>query len=331
MATETAVDVSRYTNTKRITFDCEVLTPMFLGGADGQAELRSASFKALMRFWWRAIYANNYAEMKTQEDKIFGDTNKKAHFSIGVQGNFTAQKSNFPNSKKFIATSKGKTFPLFILDYLAYGLSEYQRGKGTVYIRHHIPSGSKFTVILDFVKAEFEKEILGSFYALAQFGALGARSRNGFGSFKILGENTSPSFTAAGPLTTFPSLNQKSRLYKTKIRYKRWEDALSDIGLFYKDARLVLEPRHQFTQRGFVARPIEVKGESIAPEIRKDRHPKSYFLSVGKDTEGFYGQILFLPVTYYKSSDQQAYERVYDTMNKIFAQKMQEFNLRGDT
>ncbi|MFZ1105749.1 MAG: type III-B CRISPR module RAMP protein Cmr1 [Hyphomicrobiaceae bacterium] len=40
----------------RIEAEFEIVTPMFLGGADpkGSAELRAASIKGALRFWWRA-------------------------------------------------------------------------------------------------------------------------------------------------------------------------------------------------------------------------------------------------------------------------------------
>jgi CRISPR-associated protein Cmr1 len=40
----------------QIHFNCEIITPMFLAGADtGQPELRPPSIKGAMRFWWRAV------------------------------------------------------------------------------------------------------------------------------------------------------------------------------------------------------------------------------------------------------------------------------------
>ncbi len=39
-----------------IKFECEIITPMFLGGADGKsAELRAPTINGALRFWWRAM------------------------------------------------------------------------------------------------------------------------------------------------------------------------------------------------------------------------------------------------------------------------------------
>lgn len=71
---------------EKITFTCEVITPMFLAGADGQTpELRAPSIKGAMRFWWRAMNGHlGLKDLKEKEGEIFGDTTKKSKFSISV-------------------------------------------------------------------------------------------------------------------------------------------------------------------------------------------------------------------------------------------------------
>lgn len=71
---------------KQIVFECESITPMFMYGADGKtAELRPASIKGVMRFWWRAMNGNlPLDELKKQEGEIFGSMEKKSSFSIKI-------------------------------------------------------------------------------------------------------------------------------------------------------------------------------------------------------------------------------------------------------
>lgn len=59
-----------------IIFTCEVITPMFLAGADGVTpELRAPSIKGAMRFWWRAMHGHlPLKELKRMEGEIFGGT-----------------------------------------------------------------------------------------------------------------------------------------------------------------------------------------------------------------------------------------------------------------
>lgn len=69
------------------TFTCEVITPMFMAGADGTTpELRAPSIKGVMRYWWRAISGHlRLAELKAQEGAIFGDTGGRSLFTINVE------------------------------------------------------------------------------------------------------------------------------------------------------------------------------------------------------------------------------------------------------
>lgn len=71
----------------KITFEIEIITPMFLSGADqSKAELRAASIKGLLRFWWRALQAeSDMDELRKKEAKIFGSSDEKvgaAKFSL---------------------------------------------------------------------------------------------------------------------------------------------------------------------------------------------------------------------------------------------------------
>jgi CRISPR-associated protein Cmr1 len=72
---------------KQIVFECESITPMFMYGADGKtAELRPASIKGVMRFWWRAIHGNlSLEKLHEKEGEIFGSTERRSSFSIKIE------------------------------------------------------------------------------------------------------------------------------------------------------------------------------------------------------------------------------------------------------
>ena len=55
---------------------CKTITPMFMAGADGKTpELRSSEFKGMMRWWWRAIKADDdIGKLRKEEAEIFGGT-----------------------------------------------------------------------------------------------------------------------------------------------------------------------------------------------------------------------------------------------------------------
>ena len=72
---------------KEIEFSCEIVTPLFLGGANSnKAELREASIKGMLRFWWRALYGDeDYKSMRKRESEIFGSTESKSRVEISVE------------------------------------------------------------------------------------------------------------------------------------------------------------------------------------------------------------------------------------------------------
>ena len=152
--------ISRFTNMDSVEFDLEVVTPMFLGGANNtEAELRVPSIKGMLRFWWRATCGIESLEgMKKEEAKIFGSTDQKASFSIQVVN------SNNINSMLDLK-ERGQKFKVHghnvsIIDYLSYGTHNYEKGKGNVYQRYHITPGSSFSLKLKFYNNLLKDEIL---------------------------------------------------------------------------------------------------------------------------------------------------------------------------
>lgn len=85
-----------------ITFTCETITPMLMHGADGSsAELRPASIKGILRFWWRAIHGDlSLEELHEKEGKIFGSTDKRSSFSIKIK-HHEFQGNSIPYNYKF--------------------------------------------------------------------------------------------------------------------------------------------------------------------------------------------------------------------------------------
>lgn len=63
---------------KEVNLTVKVITPLFMGGANQQAELRSQSIKGIIRYWWRALKAtNDIKKLMEEEAKIFGGYIKK--------------------------------------------------------------------------------------------------------------------------------------------------------------------------------------------------------------------------------------------------------------
>ncbi|SEM58630.1 CRISPR-associated protein, Cmr1 family [Syntrophus gentianae] len=322
-------NISRFKDIKKREFDCEVVTPMFLGGANPKkAEMRAPSIKAVMRFWWRALYeGENIEEMTKDEAKIFGSTEKKSSVSvtIGIQ-NEKATTNHLPSGKKIMVTSKGGTFPISIIEYLAFGLLDPQKREGK-YIKEHFEPNSHLKIILTFPKT-IEADLMKALNAMISFGGLGSRSRNGFGSLHC-DELTEFTLPKEGPLKSFTAFSKEAYLFNHFKVCDTWHDALYEIGNVYRQSRLNLEGiRHEWNKRALIAMPIEAKNESIPSSIRNGRHAKPYFLHVNKISDGKYqGQILFLPYIYKSGHEDKIsrfieYKEVCKKMNEEIAKGM---------
>lgn len=326
--------VGRYLGVERKTYDLEVVTPMFLGGADPtKAEIRAPSFKGMLRFWWRALNpqlsAKGLKNLYDKESDIFGNTEKKSKISLKIEASNIKSTLDMIKGKKFQVESKSNknknnnnsdniiTFKLDILHYLAYGTMEYQKGRGNVLIKEYITPKSKFKIAIQGPES-YIKEVELALKYLLTFGGLGAKSRNGFGSLYCKDIEYISDIPKNGGLVDYSAFSEKSKLIRFPIREK-WEDALSDIGLAYKDARLSLESRHSFTKRALIAKPIIVKSEKKIPDyVKNNRQAKPYFLSVNKLSEDKYqGQILFMPYKFKTTDTSETLKKYLDACEEM--------------
>ena len=81
---------------KHVIARFEIVTPMFLGGADQEARtIRSASIKGELAFWWRALHFSRYVAqnqtlrsamdaMHADEQFLFGSTERQGTFLLSV-------------------------------------------------------------------------------------------------------------------------------------------------------------------------------------------------------------------------------------------------------
>lgn len=170
---------------EKITFGCRVLTPLFLAGADGTErnavpEFRAPSLKGAMRFWWRAVQAEEDTDgLKKTEAGIFGGTGKgegKSIFGIRMSG------------VKSLLTGSHRLLPHHSGDVNCFCVANHgeQCKKGMK--RTAILPGQEFSVEFFYGRPHqvFTPERLKAVFILTSIlGGLGKRSRRGFGSFEI--------------------------------------------------------------------------------------------------------------------------------------------------
>ena len=172
-----------------LRLDYEVLTPLFLGGADVTvAELRPPTFKGLLRFWYRAV-APDYAEW---EAKLFGGIAKETGQSgvlLRIDGKAPRKRLCWPDLKadRFSTGSRRRTQNG--LTYLGF---PFQMKKD----RQAIPPGHTFSLRCllpcpggsgSEYSERLRRAVAGACWLLAHCGGAGSRSRRGFGSLALRG------------------------------------------------------------------------------------------------------------------------------------------------
>jgi len=287
--------LARYKNVEKLYYTLEIVTPLFLGGAYPlKAELRTPSLKGVLRFWWRAVYGPQIIqnrqknvgveELKKREAEIFGSQDSKSKIGIAVSTVDKLEPTNKRLPKGIEDTAEN--YRLGIIDYLSYGLSK----------KEYIPPSNSIIISLYLYGLNENKknELIKTLKILHRFGGLGARTRNGFGNLyckELELSDTEIKELYKFELSNFTAFSKNTKVFFFPMR-NTWHEALSVVGLAYRKARLSLEAKHSYEQRGLIATPI-VQAQNR--EISRGRHAKPFFLHVNKVGNGYEGQILFMP------------------------------------
>lgn len=181
------MNVNRYTkqtNTE-LRFDVEFITPTFLGGADGNAEIRTAPFKSLIRRWWRITNGNlSPEELWQKESELFGSTEKnpKTGKTFGkskvILSIVDSSRVQYSSSQFDIEEAHKEKNTVDVGLYLGYGAVT---NKG---IRNYIKPGSRCGFEMK-VPSKYVKELEKTLFYINLFGTIGSKSKNGFGSISI--------------------------------------------------------------------------------------------------------------------------------------------------
>ncbi len=253
-----------------ISFECKIITPMFMYGGDGKTlELRPSEFKGMLRFWWRALHPElSIKELKEKENEIFGSTDRKSSFRIKIKiiKELKDNNLNLQNPK-----TKG-------INYLFYSMF-----LGNNKNKKHFKQGTKFEITFIFQKERYIQDILYTFWLLTYLGALGSRNRRGAGNFRIINIRDRKNLISK---TNLNFLLNEEREFQDNLRkllperqdersyvnlgnfqlfvyrnsFSSWEKALDDIGKSFQSFRNKKEPDYS-TVKNFIlnGKPGEVK------------------------------------------------------------------------
>jgi CRISPR-associated protein Cmr1 len=181
----------------RIEAEFEIVTPMFLGGADpeGAAELRAASIKGALRFWWRALAWGRLRDLEAihkEEERVFGSSEKKVGQGAFLLRIVEQELLQVKSAGVRLIDSDARTV-LPGARYLGYGLMKaFGTNLGTLE-RGCIQAG-RFRLELLFRPVSAQKlaeqeqdlaSVLAALQAFGLLGGLGARTRRGWGSVAL--------------------------------------------------------------------------------------------------------------------------------------------------
>jgi len=315
---KTVLPLLRYYQSEHRRLDCQVVTPMFLGGADQEAQWRAEPFKALVRYWWR-VTCNDLPGEKTsleEEGRVFGRAgdereSRKSPLEIRlVPGHDTAAVKSPFQKMKIQHPEVDHGGKVDALGYLAgMGLVHYKNG-----IQHsYFPSTSAFQLLLQY-PAALKKEIDAVLALVAVFGTVGARSRNGWGSFNIsnpgleggqqaaLLQSVTKSWTK-GFQKDYPNCLGKDEkgplLWQTEV-CTTWEKVMVQLASAYIKVRAEkvgqdekLDPgAGSFAERHLIGVPLT---HHPIGKNKNDRHASPLRFCVRKKMDKYRGHVLHVP------------------------------------
>lgn len=199
----------------RCEFTCtlELVTPAFLAGAEQQAEdcdLRPATLRGLLRWWWRTMHAG-YVDTKTLyalESAVWGNTSQGGAVRITLRplSKITRlyNKEDVKGANHLPSPPDKKTTPG--LWYFSFGMDDIRKENGTKcrFQRYYVAPGAqwelRFTIHPSWYQIGDQKGNLNrvislpntlmllqqaqaALWLLCQYGAVGSKSRKGYGCF----------------------------------------------------------------------------------------------------------------------------------------------------
>ena len=162
---------------------CKILTPLFMGGAEQQAELRTQSINGLLRWWFRV--AGGSIE---DEKRIFGwagENSNQGLVRIFIKDFDKLQKQIF--SKEF--DNSGRVRQDKGINYLGFSLDQrFKENQKDKIQREYLEKNQMFEIKVSFHPKSTQEDIAKFFSSLwlaFNLGNFGSRARRGFGSIKI--------------------------------------------------------------------------------------------------------------------------------------------------
>ena len=186
------------------SFDSEVLTPLFLGGAEAREkppEVRVPSIRGAMRYWYRALLGgssllqndNPLITLHKLEGEVFGTTDYGASLTVRQERANDLPYEIFQKDRA-IKTPQGDYMPTG-KDYLLWSMASTGKPGTSRFqsARQYIKPGAKFGISLSTkLNQDALNKGVAAFWLLTNLGALGSRSNRGAGSLQVFKPEEAP-------------------------------------------------------------------------------------------------------------------------------------------
>lgn len=189
---------------KKLEYELRFLTPAFLGNAEQSAQWRTPPIKALLRQWWRVVYAAdrkfqvNLADMRREEGLLFGvasdgegDSRKsRIRLRLDRWDEGALKKRQWPSDDTVlhpeVQNRQGQAMQVGSALYQGFGPLIYDRERRSTTLKANAAIQSGESAGFSLAIPEADALVLERALALMHgFGTLGGRSRNGWGSFAL--------------------------------------------------------------------------------------------------------------------------------------------------
>ncbi|MDT8407931.1 MAG: hypothetical protein RQ715_11855 [Methylococcales bacterium] len=272
---------------KQASYTVSFLTPAFLGNAEQSGQWRSPPFKALLRQWWRVVYAaeNNFqvdiAAMRTEEGRLFGVAADGAE-SRKSQIRIRLTHSKGQGEPWLTGTQQGVAPLSTGLDtsYAWFGL--IKRGNGLP-DRSGIKAGqAESSRLLELAFPEqYEQTLFEVMTLIDAFGLVGSRSRGGWGALQLESNEEPLTVLSASQLKAYArpldrcladdwamSLAKDDAglcIWESMTEFDTWDKAMRFIAINRKTVRMALKqgkdlrPALGFASTGRMPSPLRWK------------------------------------------------------------------------
>ncbi len=314
----------------KVTFNL----PGFIGDAEQKSAWRTPPFKALLQNWWRVAVAAEHQyqhkQIRESEGRLFGHAwlkdNKgeswamRSRFKIRLERSTPGQLSTWNMDDIKIKHAEVK-FPVGAHLYLGYGPLEYKKGSKKPVLKKGRAIKDNETNHLSLIfPTSGQQQIQNTLQLAHWFGALGGRSRNGWGSVAFAhdslqsyqtllnGEAELSRFSRS--LTDCLQLewphaigtdNKGVLIWKTEAKIS-WMAVMRDLAEIKIGFRTALSVTKPFDERHILAMPIThhnpkgMNNERVSNQLR---------FKVIQHNKQFYGLVFHLPCKFPSDLDKK--------------------------